>query len=249
MPAPVRAGDLTSVAQVEDHASVCRLCRLCRERTMVVTGSGPVDADVLVVAEAPGYHDDREGRLLEAAPGELFAEVLELAGITREDIFLTSVVKCRPPTGRAPFPDEVEACEGWLFREIALVQPRVVVTLGSLALRLVTGRQESIAEVHGELQHVAVQDRDIVVWPLYHPGAALHVDRLADALRVDARALGLLLAGARSERSTRERAREARTPTVPAAELPTPAAMPAPAPSTGATPHASDEPQLSFDVE
>jgi uracil-DNA glycosylase family 4 len=242
MPLPVRAGDLTTVAQVEDHASACRLCRLCRERTMVVTGSGPADADVLVVAEAPGYHDDREGRLLEAAPGELFAEILELAGITREDIFLTSVVKCRPPGGRSPFPDEIEACEGWLFREIALVQPKVVVTLGSLALRLVTGRQEGITQVHGELQHVAVQDRDIVVWPLYHPGAALHVERLADALRADARALGLLLAGARSERSTRALARGDAAGDVPA----TPAHAPSPVPAVAGP---DEEPQLSFDVE
>ncbi|MCW2923332.1 MAG: Uracil-DNA glycosylase [Thermoleophilia bacterium] len=195
----VRAGDLTTVEQLEAHASACELCRLSRDRTMVVVGSGPHDAEVLVVSEAPGYHEDREGRLLAGRVGGLFDEVLAEAGLTRDEVFLTSVVKCRPPTGRTPFPDEVEACEGWLFRELALVEPAVVVTLGSLALRLVTGRQESLADAHGAVVHAQVRGRDIVVWPLYHPAAALHVPALVDELRTDARALRRLLGGARAD--------------------------------------------------
>jgi uracil-DNA glycosylase family 4 len=201
-PAPraarVAAGQVDDVAQLEEHAAACELCRLCRDRTAVVIGSGPHDAQVLVVAEAPGYHDDRTGRLLAGGPGELFEQALGDAGLTRDEVFLTSVVKCRPPSGRTPFPDEVEACEGWLFREIALVRPRVVVTLGTLALRLVTGRQERIREVHGQMLHAHVQGRDVVVWPLYHPAAALHVPTLAAELRADARALGDVLRGARA---------------------------------------------------
>ena len=200
LPAPkagrVRAGDIASIEQLERAASECRLCRLCHDRSVVVTGDGPIDADVLVVAEAPGYHEDREARLLAGRPGELFDSVLEEAGLERVDVFLTSVVKCRPPTGRTPFPDEVEACEGWLFREIELVQPQIVVTLGALALRLVTGRQEHLADVHGMLLHAQVQGRDLIVWPLYHPAAALHVPSLVEELRTDARGLGGLLRGA-----------------------------------------------------
>ena len=199
----VRAGELASIADLRTAATACELCRLCYDRTMVVTGSGPEDADVLVVAEAPGYHEDREGRLLASRAGELFDQVLADAGLTRGEVYLTSVVKCRPPTGRTPFPDEVEACEGWLFREIALVQPKVVVTLGQLALRLVTGRVERLADVHGGVLHAQVQGRDLVVWPLFHPGAALHVTSLVDQLRDDARSLGGLLRGARADVAAR----------------------------------------------
>ena len=218
----IRASELATIHDLEQHASACTLCRLCYDRVQVVTGSGPANADVLVVAEAPGYHDDRSGVLLTGEPGRLFEEVLELAGRTRDEVFLTSVVKCRPPTGRMPFPDEVEACEGWLFRELALVRPQVVVTLGSLALRLVTGT----------MLHAQIQGRDVVVWPLYHPAAARQVDRLADELRADARALGRLLRGASSQRVVEG-------VVAPAGVEPMPAVAPASAPN---------EPQLSFDV-
>jgi DNA polymerase len=235
----VRAGDLATVAEVGTAAGACELCRLCHDRSMVVTGSGPADADVLVVAEAPGYHEDREGRLLAGRTGELFDQVLADAGVTRDEIYLTSVVKCRPPTGRTPFPDEVEACQGWLFREIALVQPKVVVTLGQLALRLVTGRVERLADVHGAMLHAQVQGRDLVVWPLFHPAAALHVESLIAKLREDGRALGGLLRGARADASTPRR---------PGTPSPATASV-APSDPTPAQPIADDsEPQLALDV-
>lgn len=231
----MRISDLQRVEQVEEHAAACTLCRLCRDRTSVVVGSGPSDADILVVAEAPGYHEDREGRLLAGATGELFDELLQVAGTRRSEIFLTSVVKCRPPAGRTPFPDEVEACEGWLFREIALVRPRIVVTLGTLALRLVTGRQERLDDVHGEMLHALVQGRDVVVWPLYHPAAALHVPSLVDELRADAHGLGRLLLGARAE------------PAGLAAVAPAPVPEPITVHDDGDGDD-GDEPQLTFDM-
>ncbi|MCW2972937.1 MAG: uracil-DNA glycosylase [Thermoleophilia bacterium] len=194
----IRASDLASLIEVEAHASACTLCRLCRDRTQVVTGSGPTNADVLVVTEAPGYHEDRAGEHLVGRTGELFDHLLAIAGLRRQQVFLTSVVKCRPNTGRTPFPDEVEACEGWLFREISLVRPRVIVTLGALALRLVTGKGERLADVHGTLLNAQVRGRDVLVWPLMHPAAAVHAARLKSQLQVDARGLGALLAGTRS---------------------------------------------------
>jgi DNA polymerase len=194
----VRAADLTTLADLDTQARACTLCRLCTDRTQVVGGAGPTDADVLVVLDAPGYQDDRTGQLLSGDPGVLLDEVLALAGRTRDQVYVTSVVKCRPPAGRAPFPDEIEACEGWLFRELALVRPNVVVTLGSLALRLVTARQDRLRDVHGTMLHVQAQGRDVVVWPLYHPAAAVQIPQLADELRTDARSLGRLLRGAAS---------------------------------------------------
>ena len=218
----VRASELNTIDALEQHASACRLCRLCRERTQVVTASGPYDAEILVVAEAPGYHEDREGRLLTGRAGELFDELLVALGTTRDDVFLTSVVKCRPPTGRTPFPDEVEACEGWLFREIALVRPRVVVTLGALALRLVTGRYERLADVHGSMLHAHVQGRDVVVWPLFHPAAAVHVQSLVDQLHADTIGLAGLLRGARVEEAVRPERGPAK-PVLEPADVSTPA--------------------------
>lgn len=238
----VRVHELDGIEQLERHASACDLCRLRRDRTQVVVGSGPDTADVLVVTESPGYHDDRSGTLLDGRVGELFERILELAGLTRSDVFLTSVVKCRPPTGRTPFPDEVEACGGWLFREIALVQPRVVVTLGGLPLRLVTGRHERLADAHGSMIHASLQGRDAVVWPLYHPAAALHVPSLLGDLEADARALGQLLRGARAAARTD---RAATTTTAPPTAPDTPAPDADPAPPTEPS---SDEPQLTFDV-
>lgn len=236
----LRASDIGSVAELELAASGCTLCRLSRDRRMVVQGFGPVDADVLVVAEAPGYHEDREGRLLASRTGECFDSLLADAGLERAEVFLTSVVKCRPPTGRTPFPDEVEACEGWLFRELDLVHPKVVVTLGALALRLVTGRQERLADVHGTMLHAHVRGRDVVVWPMLHPSAAVHVPGLLETLRTDARALGRLLAGARAE----DRARTPRAATT----APPPVVEPIEvAPAAPTTPDdEGGEPQLSM---
>lgn len=245
----VRVQELDGIEQLEQHASACDLCRLRRERTQVVVGSGPDRADVLVIAEAPAYHDDRSGQLLHGAVGELFDRVLELAGLTRRDVFLTSVVKCRPPTGRTPFPDEVEACGGWLFRELALVQPQVVVTLGGLPLRLVTGRFERLGDAHGSVIHASIQGRDVVVWPLYHPAAALHVPSLLGDLERDARALGQLLRGARSAPRP--------AVSVPAAasgadapEPTSPSGSQDPAPSVPDAPadEPPGEPQLTFDL-
>ncbi|MCW2927303.1 MAG: uracil-DNA glycosylase [Thermoleophilia bacterium] len=238
----VRAGDIDTIADLELTASGCELCRLSRDRRMVVRGSGPADAAVLVVAEAPGYHEDREGRLLAGRTGECFDGLLADAGLTRDEVFLTSVVKCRPPTGRTPFPDEVEACEGWLFRELDLVRPRVVLTLGALALRLVTGRQERLADVHGTMLHAQVRGRDVVVWPMLHPGAAVHVPGLLDSLRADARGLGRLLQGARAEPGAPRAVAGSTAPDPAPVPTPVPTPLPAAAPDSGD----DDEPQLSL---
>lgn len=196
--AAVAAGAIQSIDQLNQHASTCELCRLCTDRRAVVTGSGPLDAAVMVVCDVPGYHDDRVGRLLSGRASEAFDDVLAIAGVARADVYLTSVVKCRPPAGRTPLPDEVETCQGWLFHEIALVRPEVVVTFGSRVLGIVTGRHGSLDQLHGGLVHAQVQGRDVAVWPLFHPAAAVHQSSLLSALHADARGLRSLLQGARA---------------------------------------------------
>lgn len=203
-PVRARASDASTIADLANMARTCELCRLHRDRTGVVVGSGPADADVVVVTEAPSWHDDRGGQLLSGLVGDSFDRVLEFAGLRRSDLYLTSVVKCRPPMSRSPFPDEVEACEGWLFREVSLIKPKIIVTLGTLSLRLVTGRQDRVSDVHGTMMHAQVQGHDVVVWPLYHPAAAMHVHSLTEEMYADARALGQLLRGARSDLAQQE---------------------------------------------
>lgn len=185
----IRTADLRSTDELREVASTCTLCRLCRDRTQVVTGSGDPTSEVLVVVEAPGYHEDRSGVLLAGAAGEVFDELLASIGLDRASVWLTSMVKCRPPANRAAFPDEVEACEGWLFREIGLVQPRLVLTFGAQAMRLVTGRQSTLQDARGQLLSTVVQGRTVGVLPCYHPAAAMHVPALLDALRDDVRAV------------------------------------------------------------
>lgn len=187
--------DQLGLDDVAAAARSCELCRLCRTRTHVVFGSGNPQADVMFVAEAPGYHEDRAGEAFLGAAGRLLDEMLASIGLERSDVYLTSVVKCRTPNIRTPFPDEVEQCEGYLFREVALVQPRVVCTLGNVAIRVFTGRLLRLSEVHGIPSSMQVRGRDVMVLPLYHPAAVLQVPVLMDTLRADVRTLGALLRG------------------------------------------------------
>lgn len=194
----IRAGDHKSIEELINHASSCRLCRLCYDRTQVVNGYGAANAELFFISDAPGYHDDKTGHLLSSGvSGEVFDQLLSIVGESRESVRLTSVVRCRPANGRSPFPDEIEACEGWLFREIALVKPQFIVTLGTLALRLITGRNENMRDVHGTLLHTQVQGRDVCVWPLYHPAAAAQVEQLKAELYDDTRSLNQLLQSTR----------------------------------------------------
>ena len=185
--------DRQTLAEVAEVARGCRLCRLCDGRTHVVFGAGASQARVMFVGEAPGYHEDRTGSPFAGAASELFVELLREARLTPEDVYVTSVVKCRPPRNRSPFPDEIEQCEGYLFKEVTLVQPDVICALGNVPIRLLTGRPHRLSEVHGQPMPVVVHGREIVVYPLYHPAAAVQVPALVGTLRTDFRALPRLL--------------------------------------------------------
>lgn len=185
--------DRQSLDEVGSAARGCRLCRLCDSRTHVVFGAGAEDARVMFVTEAPGYHEDRVALPFAGDAAELFGSLLEDAGLSHDDVYVTSVVKCRPPRNRSPFPDEIESCEGYLFREVTLVQPQIVCALGNVPIRLLTGKPHRLSEVHGQPVPVAVQGRDVLVYPLYHPAAAVHVPALIAELRTDVRRIPALL--------------------------------------------------------
>ncbi len=180
----------------------CRLCRLCHDRRHAVPGRGASDARVMFVAEAPGYHEDRAGTPLVGRAGELFDELLGGIGLTRSDVWLTSVLKCRTPRSRSPFPDEIEQCEGFLFQEIARVQPQVICALGNTATRVLTGRAVRIGRQHGHPVEATIGGRSLIVLPLYHPAAVVHVPPLIPVLREDLRQLPRLMRDGMPHRST-----------------------------------------------
>ncbi len=192
------------------EAAGCVRCGLHAERTQVVFGEGDPDADLALVGEAPGFHEDREGTPFAGRARELLERLLGGVGIALEDVYLATVLKCRPPGNRDPLPEESAACEPYLYRQLELVQPRVVATLGSFATTLLSGRALGITRVHGQEQEVALGGRRVTLYPLYHPAAALYTPSMLDVLERDVARLPALLAVDR--RGEEEHARAERRP-------------------------------------
>jgi uracil-DNA glycosylase len=165
--------------------AACTRCRLAQGRTQVVFGSGSPTADLLFVGEAPGFHEDKQGVPFVGQAGRLLEELLTEIGLARQDVYIANVLKCRPPGNRDPQPDEIEACEPHLFRQIELIEPVVIATLGNFATKLLSGRPIGITRVHGQEQQVTVGGRRVLLYPLYHPAAALYTPRMLDVLRSD----------------------------------------------------------------
>lgn len=151
-------------------ASTCERCRLAQGRTQVVFGVGNPDADVMFVGEGPGFHEDKQGIPFVGAAGQLLDRMLGEIGLRRADVYITNVVRCRPPGNRDPLPDEIDACRPWLTGTIERIRPHVIVTLGNFATRVILDRQVSISRVRGE--RFEVDGRTVV--PTFHPAAILH---------------------------------------------------------------------------
>jgi DNA polymerase len=181
------------LARSTEEWSDCRDCRLSQGRTMVVVGDGDPDADLMFVGEAPGFHEDKQGIPFVGQAGGLLDELLGLIGLARPDCYIANVIKCRPPGNRDPQPDEIEACEGKLYRQIAIVRPRVIATLGNFSTRLLSGRQHGVSRVHGQARRTTLGGLQVVLFPLYHPAAALYNPRLRPELEADVRRIPALL--------------------------------------------------------
>ncbi len=165
--------------------SACTRCRLAQTRTQVVFGVGNPEADLMFVGEAPGFHEDKQGIPFVGQAGKLLVTLLGEIGLTRDDVYIANVLKCRPPGNRDPAPDEIEACEGHLFRQIEMIQPKLVATLGNFATKLLSGKPLGITRVHGQEQETTVGGNQVVLYPLYHPAAALYTPRMLEVLRSD----------------------------------------------------------------
>ena len=168
-----------------DVVAGCTRCPLAGGRTQVVFGSGDPDADLMFVGEAPGFHEDKQGVPFVGAAGKLLDQLLAEIGLSRADVYVVNVLKCRPPGNRDPMPQEIEACESHLWRQIELIEPRVVATLGNFATKLLSGRPTGITRVHGSEQETTLGGRRVLLYPIYHPAAALYTPRMLDVLRSD----------------------------------------------------------------
>jgi len=158
-----------------------------------VFGTGSPTADIMFVGEAPGFHEDQQGVPFVGQAGKLLDRLLSGIGLERADVYIANVLKSRPPGNRDPQPLEIEACEGYLFRQISLIQPRVVATLGNFATKLLSGKPLGITRVHGHEQETTLGGRQVLLYPLYHPAAALYTPAMLKVLEEDfARLPGLL---------------------------------------------------------
>jgi uracil-DNA glycosylase family 4 len=167
------------------EASECTRCPLAETRTKVVFGAGNADAEIIFVGEAPGAEEDRQGLPFVGRAGALLNELLEGIGLTREDVFIANVLKCRPPGNRDPQPLEIESCRPYLERQIELIRPTVIGTLGNFATKLITASQTGITKVRGTPQVHTLGGQAVFVMPLLHPAAALRTPSLLDTLRGD----------------------------------------------------------------
>ncbi|TMK30829.1 MAG: uracil-DNA glycosylase [Actinobacteria bacterium] len=160
---------MRTLQEAAHEASDCTKCRLSGGRTQVVYGTGNPDADLMFIGEGPGYYEDKQGEPFVGAAGQLLNRMLEEIGVRRADVRITNVILCRPPGNRDPMPDEVETCTPWLREQIALVDPRVIVTLGNFATRFMLDKPVSISRVRG--QRFPFDGRTVI--PTFHPAAIL----------------------------------------------------------------------------
>jgi DNA polymerase len=186
---------LTLAAYAEEVAA-CTKCALAKGRTQVVFGSGSPSADLMFVGEAPGFHEDKQGVPFVGAAGQLLGKLLAGVGMTRDEVFVANVLKCRPPGNRDPQPDEIESCEPHLWKQIELIRPKVIATLGNFATKLLSGKPLGITRVHGVEQEVVLGGNRVVLYPLFHPAAALYTPRMLEVLEADFRRLPHLLGAA-----------------------------------------------------
>lgn len=178
--------------QIGNEVSACTMCDLHYSRKNAVPGEGPHDAEIMFIGEGPGFHENEQGRPFVGAAGKFLEELLAAINMNREQVFITNVVKCRPPGNRDPLPEEVSTCtNAYLDRQIQAINPKVIVTLGRFSMNLLLPNAK-ISQVHGQ----AYQIKGRTVVPMYHPAAALHQGALRPIIQNDFALLPKLIAQA-----------------------------------------------------
>lgn len=190
METPAPGFGCATLNELAEHIGDCHRCDLGDTRTNIVVGVGDPSARVMVIGEAPGKNEDLRGEPFVGAAGKFLDELLGHAALTRADVYIANVLKCRPPGNRDPRPEEIEACAPFLREQVRLVSPRVLVTLGNFATRFVLKTEEPISRLRGVVTTTGV----FTVLPVYHPAAAIYDRSKRDVLIEDFRLLGRMLA-------------------------------------------------------
>jgi DNA polymerase len=233
-PMPSKEERREALKAVFEQARGCQRCpELAATRTQVVFGAGNADADLMFVGEAPGANEDRQGRPFVGQAGRLLDQLLVEVGLERSDVFISNVLCCRPPGNRDPHPVEIENCQDYTMRQLELIQPSVVCTLGNFATKLLRGDNAGITRVHGRDEVRVIGTRAVRLYPLFHPAAALYTPRMLETLREDfARIPALLALGPPDQPAPVEEPEPVIEPDPPRA-MPGPELEPEPAPQLG----------------
>jgi DNA polymerase len=220
--------------EVYEEARQCVRCQLHQTRTTVVFGSGNADADLMFIGEAPGANEDRMGLPFVGQAGKLLDKLLGEIGLERKDVFVANVLKCRPPDNRDPHPNEIEACQSYLRRQVDLIQPIVICALGNFSTKLLRADTTGISRLHGRDEVRVIGTRAIRLFPLYHPAAALYTPATLEALRADFHRIPEVLAlGAPPQPEMIESTPEQLDEPIPEAEEPPAVVEPEPAAQLG----------------
>jgi uracil-DNA glycosylase family 4 len=184
----------SALKELYQEVAVCPDCELSKNRTHAVPGEGRADAEIVFIGEAPGYYEDQQARPFVGPAGQFLDQLLASIGMRREDVYICNVIKCRPPQNRDPLPGEIQACHKWLERQLEIIKPPVIATLGRYSLAKYFPGQ-SISRIHGQERRVG----DVFVVPMYHPAAALHQASLRRVIEEDFKKLPAILEKARRE--------------------------------------------------
>jgi uracil-DNA glycosylase len=176
---------IAALDALREEVECCSRCVLHETRTRSVFGEGDPGADLMFVGEAPGYHEDQQGRPFVGQAGKLLEQLLDSIGLSREQVYIANVLKSRPPNNRDPRPEEIEACQPYLWRQVELIKPRVICTLGNFATKLLSGNPAGITRVHGHPQIIQVESHRTYLYPIFHPAAALYTPSMLATLKDD----------------------------------------------------------------
>ena len=184
---------MSALSQLHEEIEVCQRCQLSKCRTRAVPGEGAEDAEIMFIGEGPGWHEDQQGRPFVGPAGQFLDQLLASISLRREQVYITNVIKSRPPGNRDPLPDEMNACRTWLDRQIELINPRMIVTLGRYSMAIFFPGK-TIGKIHGTAQ----KRDDTIYFAMYHPAAALHQQSLRKVIEADMLKIPPLLAEAES---------------------------------------------------
>ncbi len=189
---------MSTLSELSQTIARCQRCEIAKFRTHAVPGEGPDDAEILFIGEAPGYHEDQQGRPFVGPAGQFLERLLASINLRREQVYIANVIKCRPPGNRDPLPVEIGNCRGWLEKQIELISPRMIVSLGRYSMAMFFPGK-SISKIHGTAQ----KQNNIIYYAMYHPAAALHQQSLRQEVEADMIKIPALLAQAKSLTDTK----------------------------------------------